>query len=298
MDDSMRGRRATVLFPQSIWGIAILYLVFVGQTLMYVFKGFTLPDGSMTSDPDLRMMIGILIDTVIGVGANLVVIWFVRWLLVKFNVLEVKSANKTRFLLFVGVLAAVLVVFSVAIPVFANINFRQESSKNGATQESAGPFKSSSLTPDEQSRIKMIIENTMRGPEPVSKDLHVEFWGYLIKGGEGSAADVANTRMKMTALVTEYMPLYWQDAAASFDAGKVIKSEELKRVEARLLKEGILKPELAIRNDDDLAKIAAKEPLIRNGQKILITKENIQGARDNVDGARARVELLFSPPSQ
>lgn len=103
-------RKALIRYPQSKPGKAIFYAVFIFQVLAEVHKTFNLPNGAPISVITGRDILGLLIDILTGVAPNILVVWAIRWGMVKARALTPSPTHMAYGKRFVGILTIVFIL--------------------------------------------------------------------------------------------------------------------------------------------------------------------------------------------
>lgn len=156
------------------------------------------------------------------------------------------------------------------------------------------------LTTAEEMHLKKIIQGVMTKPDYLNEDVHREFWKIIERNGKVTSAQeselLRQVREKITYALTTYMKHYFADALITLRTGKPYKSPKRAQDEARMLADGGLTSERIKQNEALLQKIAKNEPIERNGQKFTFNEAMIKAAISQLDGASARITILFTKP--
>jgi hypothetical protein len=98
----------------------------------------------------------------------------------------------------------------------------------------------------------------------------------------------------MTGVVTELMPLFWEDALWAYRKQEFFKSTMREKVERKYLKYGIISQVRIDQNDEIILKIANRTPLSVQGTEVIYDEAMIELTLENLEHAKQRVEWLFS----
>ncbi len=101
-------------------------------------------------------------------------------------------------------------------------------------------------------------------------------------------------RKRMTGVVTELMPLFWEDALWAYRKQEFFKSTMREKVERKYLKYGIISQVRIDQNDEIILKIANRTPLSVQGTEVIYDEAMIELTLENLEHAKQRVEWLFS----
>ena len=101
-------------------------------------------------------------------------------------------------------------------------------------------------------------------------------------------------RARMTGMVTELMPLFWEDALWAYRKQEFFKSTMREKVERRYLKYGIISQARIAQNDEIILKIASRAPISAQGTEVIFDETMIELTLENLEHAKQRVEWLFS----
>jgi hypothetical protein len=146
-------------------------------------------------------------------------------------------------------------------------------------------------------RVKEIIKKTMLQPDYLTPSIHAEFWRILGKGNF-SSADIVHMRRTMTGVLTEYQPLFWNDAKISLKTGRPYKSDQRHNLETELLKNRIISKGRVGKNQALMNKIAKREPLSRNGVKFVVDTKVIDTTLGRLGSVAGAINRLFSAAQQ
>lgn len=289
MDEPKAARVALILFPQSTIGKSLLYLIFGSKVAMYVFRAFTLPDGTLTADPSIVPLVGMLMDIATGFGANLPIMWLVRWILVKLGVLKVSENHHIQFKRFFATMAAIAIVLVIAIPITVRGGF---SLKREPSSSITGV---DALSSEEKARFREIATGVMQGQDALTKEVHAEFWVLMTKMGIRGKSQVDQFKDVVTGVSSKYQRYLWEDARQALRQGRAFKSLQRDEYEKHLKNLGLLSDFRIRENEEFVNKIAKKKPLPVQGQNVVITDPIIKETLANLAEVTKRLDQLFTP---
>lgn len=288
MNNTQVNRRPLILFPQSNIGKVIFYVIFSAQVLMYVFRAFTNTDKVLIPDPPMLAFVGMLIDIVSGVFGKLIVFWFVRWILVRVNILKPKEGQKTQFSKFFITLLGIVIVGCIVLPIYVSGGFPlKKSSSNFSDMVN--------LSSSEKVRVREILTAVIQSDEALTPENHTEFWIYLKKMSV-TEKNVDQVRDMMTGIIVKYQKYTWEAAAQALKTGQLYKSTELENYEKQLKSSGVLSDTRLNENNKFIENVAQKKPILVQGQEIIVDEERIQNVLNSLVEVAERVDKLFTPP--
>ncbi len=287
MEEIKRSRKALILFPQSKLGKIILYLILGAKVLMYVVRAFTLPDKTLTADPSLLSLIGMLIDIISVVSVDLIIMWIARWILVKTKILEVQNTDKTEFSRLFAAIVGIILISSIAIPIFVSGGFPLKKTSSPTSNVD-------NLSSEEKARFREIMTAVIQSNENLTAEIHSEFWILLRKMGVREEGQIAQLKDVMTGASGKYQRYVWEDAQKSLREGRVFKSPEREAYEKYLQSIGMTE-DRRIQNDEFIKKIANKIAIPIQGENVVMNEEMIKEILSNLASATARIDKLFTP---
>jgi hypothetical protein len=149
----------------------------------------------------------------------------------------------------------------------------------------------------DKNRITEIIIGVINGTIPLTeiskRELESLFEKYKL-----SETEIQWLKIQGPAVVTYCQLLYYGDALLSLDEGVPIKSDNRKYLEDFAVSVGKMTREEITRNDLEIEKIARKEPIISDGNRIVITEDIINTISKETRERVSRIDFLFEKPIQ
>lgn len=160
----------------------------------------------------------------------------------------------------------------------------------------AGPPASplDGLSGRDRERVMQILQQVSKKADMPTQEAHAEFWAIWGRKQNWSDKDIEDLKDKLVGVSLIYMKYFWEDALAALESGKPEKNPTRARYEERLLELGVLTQEKVKENEENIMKIAFREPLVSEGRGYVVTKQGIEYVLSSLNAAAERVSRLFS----
>lgn len=149
----------------------------------------------------------------------------------------------------------------------------------------------------DKERLSQILQTVSKKSNMPTKEIHEEFWVILERQHKNwSEKEIETLRDQLVGLSLIYMKYYWEDALESFKKGSPEKGSKRASYEERLLKLGVLSQEKLMEYDENIRRIAFREPLNPKdgGPGSVVTEQGIGYVLTSLEGATERVSKLFT----
>jgi len=166
----------------------------------------------------------------------------------------------------------------------------------GTASQSAEEVALESLTSQEVARYQEILVGTMNTTVHPSRTVRNELWVMVDKMGGLSSKEALQARETLTGIILVYGQMYWEEALLAFQSGVKQRSKERVEYEKDAIARELGSQSQFDANQENLDGIAAGNPIMVQGQLMVVDEELILAALRNIEGAAARVDLLFTRP--
>ncbi len=148
----------------------------------------------------------------------------------------------------------------------------------------------------DRERLTQILQTVSKKTNMPTKEVHEEFWVILCKQHKGwTEKEIEALRDQLVGASLIYMKYYWEDALESFTKGSPEKSSQRASYEEKLIKLGTLSQEKLKENDENIRRIAFREPLnTGSGPEYVVTEQHLHYTLSFVESAAERISKLFS----
>lgn len=148
----------------------------------------------------------------------------------------------------------------------------------------------------DKERVSEILQMVSKKTNMPTKEVHGEFWAILEKQHKSwSEEEIETLRDQLVGVSLIYMKYYWEDALESLKTGSPVKNPKRADYENRLVKLGTLSQQRLMENDENIGKIAFREPLSsEGGPGYVVSEQGIGYVLSSLEAATERVSRLFS----
>jgi hypothetical protein len=156
---------------------------------------------------------------------------------------------------------------------------------------------------EEGNRFRQIIVGVMRNnPTFITDEAHTEFWSILDRWAsldpratkDSNKAFEQYMRAYFGGGVRTYGRVFWEDALWAVTNGQTFKSQKREEFEEDLYKKGEITKFQIKENERKIERIARGQPILVNGEDIILDKELILELLGTLEETAKRVERLFT----
>jgi hypothetical protein len=147
----------------------------------------------------------------------------------------------------------------------------------------------------DKERISEILQTVSKKSNMPTKEVHGEFWAILEKQHKHwSEKELETLKDQLVGVSLIYMKYYWEDALESLKKGSPIKNSKRADYENKLLKLGTLSQEKLMENDENIRRIAFREPLSTGGGPgYVVNEQGVNYVLSSLEAASERMTRLF-----
>ncbi len=135
----------------------------------------------------------------------------------------------------------------------------------------------------------------MQDPEADIESLRTELWG-MVPNEDSEAFSQARDVVVGVGAVSQQ--LFWQDAKWAYTQGRPFKSGNREKLEQRLNGAGLMTEFQIRQNEATIRKIAEREPILLQGELVVVDEELIDAVLASVDEVMKRFNTLLTPPNE
>ncbi len=149
----------------------------------------------------------------------------------------------------------------------------------------------------DRERLSQLLQMVSKKSNMPTREVYGEFWAILGKQHKDwSENEVETLKDQLVGASLIYMKYYWEDALGSLKKGSPEKSAKRAGYEDKLLKLGALSQEKLMKNDENISRIAFREPLSSSegGPGYVVNEQGINYVLSSLEGATDRVSKLFT----
>ncbi len=154
-----------------------------------------------------------------------------------------------------------------------------------------------SINQRDRERLSQILQTVSKKSNMPTRETHDEFWAILERQHKNwSEKELETLKDQLVGVSLIYMKYYWEDALESFKKGSPEKGARRAGYEERLVKLGTLTQEKVMENDENIRRIAFREPLNtkEGGPGYVVNEQGINYVLSSLEAASERVTRLFT----